>query len=113
MSRRKANIRPDLVGELFLKPGEDIPYRLILCNTEPTAVIQRVDNAEPETPTGISGLSGLVHLKPVKPIAKPVAPRKVRADKGKPHKKIGGRRKPSDLIINAGEPMAILDKGGK
>lgn len=68
MTKRKPNIRPDLVGELFLKPGEDIPYRLILCNTEPTAQIQRVDTTTPDDLVGISGLSGLVLLKPVKPI---------------------------------------------
>ena len=76
MTKQKPNISPSLVGELFLKPGEDIPYRLILVNTEPTAVIQRVDKAAPETPTGISGLSGLVHLKPERPIVKPPMPKR-------------------------------------
>ena len=70
MSKREANIRPELVGELFLKPGEDIPYRLILCNTEPTAQLQRVDKQTPDDLVGISGLSGFVLLKPVRPVEK-------------------------------------------
>ena len=84
MTKRKPNISPSLIGELFLKPGEDIPYRLILCNTEPTAQIQRVDRTAPDDLVGISGLSGLVLLKPERPIVKP---KKIRADKGWTHRK--------------------------
>ena len=88
MSRRKANIRAELVGELFLKPGEDIPYRLTNCEDEPTAIMERVDsvNVDDESPLcwPISQFKDFVLLKPVRPVEKLKIPR---SDKGKSHKK--------------------------
>ena len=87
MSRKKANITPELIGELFLRPGEDIPYRLLSCDSEPRALLAKVTEINVPNVPGlpISHYLDFVLLKPVRPIEKPKAPR---ADKGKTHKKI-------------------------
>ena len=108
MTGKKSNIRPELIGELFLKPGEDIPYRLILCNTEPTAQIQRVDRDIPDDLVGISGLSGLILLKPERPILKPATPRKTRSDKGKAREK-----KPEPVIATIKKRLIIEEIADK
>lgn len=100
--KRKANIRPDLIGELFLKPGEDVPYRLIRCDTEPTAIMRLAHmlGSIDDIPQPISSLSDFVQLKPIKPIEKPKKPR---ADLGKHHKKAA--RTPPPKI----EPNAVVE----
>lgn len=82
MTRKRANIRPDLVGEIFTN-GEEV-YRLISCDTEPKAVI--IDLAYPELKVEkpISFFANLIQLKPIRPIEKPKKPR---ADLGHTHKK--------------------------
>lgn len=93
MTRRKANVRPDLVGELFVNQSEPeprIPYRLVNCDTEPRALMAKVtETAVPNVPgLPISEFKDYVLLKPVLPrVRKPIKERKPRSDKGKPHKK--------------------------
>lgn len=82
MSKRKPNIRLDLVGELFTN-GKDV-YRLIRCETEPKAVMIELSNPAVEIEKPISFFANFVQLKPISPIEKP---RKPRADLGKHHKK--------------------------
>lgn len=85
MSRKKmSDINPGNVGELFLKPGEDIPYRLEACGVEPTAIMERVSDTTVKMEYLISDFKDYVLLKPVRPIEKP---KPARADKGKKHQR--------------------------
>ena len=92
MRKKRSNIRPELIGELFLRPGEDIPYRLTNCETEPQAIMESVvavDNASPLR-WPISEFEDFVLLVPkmprVRKLKLPVV-RKPRSDKGGQHKR--------------------------
>ena len=80
MTKRKPNISPLLVGELFTD-GRSY-YTLIDCASEPSATVKNI-NTEVLTTKSISEFANLVQLKPVRPIEKPKKPR---ADKGGTHK---------------------------
>jgi len=87
MTKRKANISPELVGSVFTD-GEDY-FTLVDCQTELKATIQRLypgddENSNPVTKS-ISEFSDLVMVKPVKKIEK--KQKKSRADKGGTHRK--------------------------
>lgn len=90
MSERKANVRPELVGELFLLPNDAIPYRLVRCDTEPLALMQKVTDTGSDFETKakpISELKDFQLLKPVVPRVRKQKPeRKPRADKGGSHR---------------------------
>lgn len=102
MSKRKANIRPELIGSLFTD-GTDY-FKLIDCQTEPMATVQRIRDVEITITKPVSEWANLVLMKPVKPIAKPLAPRKPRADKGKTHKK---NEPKEEALPPSGEPLGF------
>lgn len=79
MSKKKANIRPDLVGEYYLDEERTV-FLLEDCHTEPTATFRDIVRDIIETKS-ISEFSNMVLMKPVKPIEKKQE-RKLRADKG-------------------------------
>ena len=80
MTKRKANITPADVGNLYIDPNDEV-YRLGECEVEPSAVmVNIISGIIVKRP--LSGFTDLVRLKPEHPIIKPVAPRKTRSDKG-------------------------------
>ena len=106
MSKRKANIRPDLVGELFTD-GDNV-FRLVRCETEPLATFNDITKPEQGIITKpISAFANLVQLKPVRLIEKPKKPR---ADLGKKHKKQASTpsiEKSQEIVDKKGTNMTI------
>ena len=86
MSKRKPNISPSLVGELFID-GSDNIYRLLRCDIEPLACMRMIGGDELSLEKPISAFADFVQLKPVRPLSKPSIQRKTRSDKGIPRKK--------------------------
>ena len=83
MSRSKPIFSKENEGRLYFKPGEEIPYRLVRFGE---VVIQRVDELQPRPAMSLEDVSGL-RLIPDTLIGKPEAPKKLRADAGKNHKR--------------------------
>lgn len=85
MSKRKATIAPEFIGSYYVDADNKI-YQLDSCEGEPSAIFVGSDGIKINKP--ISEFANLVRLKPVKELPKPVTPRKPRADKGIPRKKV-------------------------
>ncbi len=79
MSRKRSNIRPELIGELFTD-GKNY-FKLLACATEATVTIMDISGGEADT-RPLSEFAHLVLMKPVRPIEKAKKPR---ADVGKKH----------------------------
>ena len=87
MPRRKASaINPGNVGQIFLKPGEKVPYVLSSCEVEPNAKMLRCGSIDDTFTAPVSELKDWVWLRPVGKIQKKQEPsfkeRKPRRDKG-------------------------------
>ena len=100
MSKRRATIRPDLVGQHYLDTGFNKVYELLGCGAEPHAIMMSADGLDKlEKP--ISAFKNFVLLVPQKPRAKPIKEkpaRKPRSDKNKPHRKSQPKESVSDNL---------------
>src|SRR3990167_918411 len=100
MSKRRATIRPDLVGQHYLDTGFNKVYELLGCEAEPHAIMMSADGLDKlEKP--ISEFKDFVLLVPQKPRAKPIKEkpaRKPRSDKNKPHRKSQPKESVSDNL---------------
>lgn len=86
MSKRKANVNPELVGQVFTQ-GMDL-YRLVECGVEPDATFLNVTTGTSKK-APISDFKDFVLLKPVLPRKSRVpTPRKQRKDKNGTHRKL-------------------------
>ena len=83
-SKKQANIRPDLIGELYTD-GKDY-FKLVSCESEPMATFQKVagtaDMLGEAFTRPLSEFANMVLMKPVHPIEKPAEPHRPRSDKG-------------------------------
>ena len=100
MTKRKNDICPENVGNLFLRQGEDIPYRLISCDSEPRALLAKVTELNVPSVPGmpISLYEDFVLLKPVVSRVRVKPEKKPRKDKGGKH----NRNKPYIPEIEGG-----------
>jgi len=110
MSKRRATIRPDLVGQHYLDTGFNKVYELLGCGAEPHAIMMSADGLDKlEKP--ISAFKNFVLLVPQKPRAKPIKEkpaRKPRSDKNKPHRK----SQPEYIVTIAGSRVASPETAG-
>ena len=87
MSRRKqSDVNPENIGRLFFQPGNEVPFRLIKCDTEPKAIMKNVGNIVEEMEYYVSDFAEF-RLIPESLVSMPEKPKPPRADKGKTHKK--------------------------
>src|SRR3990167_9139925 len=86
--RKQSDVRPENVGRLFFKAGDEVPYRLEGCESEPSARMMSVVILD-ETKAITAPVSDFkdYRLIPESLVAIPEKPKPPRADKGKTHKK--------------------------
>lgn len=89
MSRVKVNIRPELVGKVFMATTGAL-YTLKDCGAEPTAIMEQVGNPDNKVTGPVSTFKEYVQLEPIKTrTRKPVVVAPARKPRG-PNKKKGG-----------------------